>query len=156
MAGWRARVDLKDFVSGVLFMLVAAGFAYSALKNLSLGSARHMGPGYFPLIVAAALAFVGAVVALRAFAGRTEAIEIVGWRAFLLVMVAPAIYALAIAPLGFVPAIAMTTAAAAWASHMMSVRFSVLLTFFLTALCAVIFVYLLKMPVLLVGPWLQF
>jgi hypothetical protein len=44
------KIDRKEFASGLLLILVAAAFAASALRNLSLGSAASMGPGYFPLM----------------------------------------------------------------------------------------------------------
>jgi hypothetical protein len=156
MSGWRARIDLKEFVAGAIFMLVAVAFAFSALRNLSLGTAGKMGPGYFPLMVAAALALIGLVIALRAFGGRTEPINIVGWRGLVLVLAAPAAFALTVAPLGFVAAIVSATAAAAWASSIMTVRFSLGLVLFMTALCVVVFSTILKMPVPLIGAWLQF
>lgn len=155
MAGWRARIDLKEFVAGAVFMLVAAAFAFSALRNLSLGTAGKMGPGYFPLMVAAALALIGLVISLRAFAGRTETINVVGWRALVLVLAAPAAFALTVAPLGFVAAIVFATATAAWASRVMTVRFSLSLVLFMTTLCVVVFSTILKMPVPLIGAWLR-
>lgn len=155
MSGWRARIDLKEFVAGAIFMLVAAAFASSALRNLSLGTAGKMGPGYFPLMVAAALALIGLVIALRAFAGQTETINVVGWRGLVLVLAAPAAFALTITPLGFVAAIVCATAIAAWASSVMTVRFSLSLVLFMTALCVVVFSYILKMPVPLIGAWLR-
>ena len=155
MSGWRARIDLREFVAGAIFMLVAAAFALSALRNLSLGTAGKMGPGYFPLMVAAALAMIGLVISLRAVAGRTETINVVGWRGFVLVLAAPAAFALTVSPLGFVAAIVCATAIAAWASSVMTVRFSLGLVLFMTTLCVVVFSFVLKMPVPLFGAWIR-
>ncbi len=66
------KVDRKELASGLLLILVAAAFAASALRNLSLGSAASMGPGYFPLLVTMPLALIGLIVAARAF-GRGNA-----------------------------------------------------------------------------------
>src|SRR5688500_18417272 len=49
--GNRLRVDVKELAAGLLLIVVAAVFAASALRNLKLGTANAMGPGYFPLMV---------------------------------------------------------------------------------------------------------
>ena len=51
----------KDFVSGVMFMIVGAAFAWGATKY-SVGTGARMGPGYFPLMLGILLALLGAVV----------------------------------------------------------------------------------------------
>ena len=51
----------KDFVSGVMFMIVGATFAWGATKY-SVGTGARMGPGYFPLMLGILLALLGAMV----------------------------------------------------------------------------------------------
>ena len=54
----------KDFWSGVMFCGFAA-VAILAAYGYSLGSAGKMGPGYFPLLLAALLAVLGATLIAR-------------------------------------------------------------------------------------------
>lgn len=55
-----------DFNAGVLFLLIAAFFAvYST--DYSLGTATRMGPGYFPTMLAAIMAILGAITLGMAF-----------------------------------------------------------------------------------------
>ena len=54
----------KDFWSGVMFCGFAA-VAILATHGYSLGSAGKMGPGYFPLLLAALLAALGATLIAR-------------------------------------------------------------------------------------------
>lgn len=150
----RLRVDAKDFFAGALFIVIAAVFATSALRNLSLGSARAMGPGYFPLMMTVPLAGIGLAIILRAIGRPTEPVEFVSPRSLLLILAAPAAFALSIGRLGFIFALAATVLIAGFASRMMTARFAVALAVFMTGLCVLIFHYLLKMPVLLIGPWL--
>lgn len=55
----------KDFVSGVMFMVVGAAFAWGATKY-SVGSAARMGPGYFPLMLGILMAALGALITFNA------------------------------------------------------------------------------------------
>lgn len=56
--------NLKDFYTGLLFMLFGGGFMWGALRY-DLGTAARMGAGYFPLILGGILALLGVVVFLR-------------------------------------------------------------------------------------------
>ena len=147
-------IDLKELASGLLLILVAAAFAASALRNLSLGTAGSMGPGYFPLLVTMPLALIGLIVAARAFGRRDDPPETVRPIAFALVLAAPIAFALTVKGLGFVGAIALTVLVSAWASRAMAVRTALLTTAVISVLCVVIFYSLLRMPVALVGDWL--
>ena len=44
----------KDFWAGIMYMAVGLAFAIGA-KNYNIGTGARMGPGYFPLILAAIL-----------------------------------------------------------------------------------------------------
>ena len=122
------KVDLKELASGLLLILVAAAFAASALRNLSLGSAASMGPGYFPLLVTMPLALIGLIVTARAFGRGNAPQETVRPLAFVLVLAAPIAFALTVKGLGFVGAIALTVLVSAWASRAMTVRTALIIT----------------------------
>ena len=147
------KVDRKELASGILLIAVAAAFAASALRNLSLGSAASMGPGYFPLLVTMPLALIGLIVAARAFGRGNAPQETVRPIAFALALAAPIAFALTVKGLGFVGAIALTVLVSAWASRAMTVRTALLTTAVISVLCVVIFYSLLRMPVALVGDW---
>ncbi|MEP9354377.1 tripartite tricarboxylate transporter TctB family protein [Xanthobacter sp. KR7-65] len=53
-----------DFYSGLLLFSIAA-FALWYISGLEIGTARQMGPGYFPLGVALVLAAMGAFLLVR-------------------------------------------------------------------------------------------
>ena len=52
----------RDFWAGLLFVGIAALFIALA-SQYRFGEAHRMGPGYFPIMVGALLAILGAVVA---------------------------------------------------------------------------------------------
>jgi hypothetical protein len=94
----------KNFAVGAIFIGLAAVFAISAM-SLNIGTAGRMGPGYFPLMLAAALALLGlvlVVVGLRVpgdMPGRANV------RAIVLVGLAVAVFAFGVRPLGLVPTV---------------------------------------------------
>jgi hypothetical protein len=61
----------KDFFSGLLFMAIGVGFAWSA-SRYSIGNAAKMGPGYFPLLLGALLTVLGGVLVYKALVFETE------------------------------------------------------------------------------------
>jgi hypothetical protein len=150
-----ARVDVRDLVTGILLLAAAGFFALNGLMRLRLGTPASMGPGFFPVMIAAGLAVAAALIIVRAF-GRTAVIEgFVGPRSLLCILGAPVVFALAIAPLGFVPTMALTTLIAACGSRAMTWRFALGLTLSLTVLCTGLFLNLLQLPVPALGPWLS-
>lgn len=78
----------KDFWSGVMFIVVGAGFAWGAL-NYQFGSSARPGPGYFPLGLGVLLALLGALTLFEALTIDTEDGEPIGaiaWRPLLIVV----------------------------------------------------------------------
>lgn len=148
------RVDLRDLATGLLLLAAAGLFALGVLTKLSIGTPAAMGPGFFPLMAAAGLAVVAVLIAVRAFGRPTEAVGFARPRPLVCVLGAPILFALLVAPLGFVPTIAATTLLATVGSRLMTWRFALATTAALTLLCTVVFIVLLKIPVPLFGPWL--
>lgn len=54
----------RDFVSGLLFVIIGAAFALGATRY-SIGSSGNMGPGYFPLGLGALLVLLGGAITVR-------------------------------------------------------------------------------------------
>ncbi|TFL15164.1 tripartite tricarboxylate transporter TctB family protein [Pusillimonas caeni] len=67
LAGDAADMQVRnkqDFGAGVMFALIGAFACLGALKY-DMGTARDMGPGYFPFWLGACLTLLGASIALR-------------------------------------------------------------------------------------------
>lgn len=54
----------KDFVSGLLFVIVGAAFALGA-GRYATGTAADMGPGYFPRVLGVLLTLLGTAITVR-------------------------------------------------------------------------------------------
>src|SRR5439155_15765450 len=72
----------RDFLSGLLFVLIGAAFAWSAM-SYPIGHAARMGPGYFPLLLGILLGGLGTFIIFGAMVVETENGEPIGpwpWR----------------------------------------------------------------------------
>jgi len=72
----------RDFVAGLMFLIVGAAFAWGATKY-NVGTAARMGPGYFPLMLGIVLSLLGAGVLFESMVVETEDGEKIGkiaWR----------------------------------------------------------------------------
>lgn len=59
----------RDLLSGLLFLAIGGGFSLGAL-DLSIGTARRMGPGYFPLMIGSLLALIGLALMVKSIIRR--------------------------------------------------------------------------------------
>jgi len=78
----------RDFWSGLMFIVVGAGFAWGAL-NYSFGSSARPGPAYFPFGLGVLLAILGAFTLFEALTIETEDGEPVGhiaWKPLLIIL----------------------------------------------------------------------
>jgi Tripartite tricarboxylate transporter TctB family len=92
----------RDFWSGLMFVCVGIAFAVGA-TNYSMGSSARPGPGYFPLILSAFMALLGAVVLFKSLTIETDDGDPVGafaWRPLLVIVAAIVFFGLSLPRLG--------------------------------------------------------
>lgn len=92
----------RDFVSGLMFIVVGVIFAVGA-TNYSMGSSAKPGAGYFPLILSVLMAILGAVVLFKSLTIETEGGDPIGdiaWRPLLVIVASIAVFGLALPRLG--------------------------------------------------------
>lgn len=109
-ASWRGR----DVWAGLLFIAIGASAAWLA-RNLAVGQAMRMGPGYVPRGLAIVVMALGVIVLLRGLLRGSAAIEPGRWRPLLVVLGAILAFALLMAPAGLVVAGAALVVAARFA-----------------------------------------
>ncbi|WEF23563.1 tripartite tricarboxylate transporter TctB family protein [Paracoccus sp. S3-43] len=146
--------DGTDIAAGLLFMAIAAFFAWQSL-GLEMGTSIRMGPGYFPMVLSGLLFLLGAIILVKAF-GRAddEPFGAVAWRGILFILPAPIFFGLTVRGLGFVPALFITTLIATQASVRMRPLAALILAVAVTILSTLIFSYGLGLPFRRFGPWL--
>lgn len=134
----------KDFWAGVSFMLIA-GLAIHFSADLALGTARRMGPRYFPLLAASGLMIVGAVVAIGGLMREGERVGSLALRPFL-ILVAVLLFALLLRPLGLVLAVFAMVGVASVAGGRVRLVELAILAAGLSAFASLVFVWGLGLP----------
>ena len=127
----------------VFVMVTASGYA--------LGTARRMGPGYFPMLAGAVLAGFGVLLVLRGLLLGHEPIQGFAMRPALAVLAGAAAFALLLERAGLVVAIAAMIAIAAPACRDLTMRAVIGLAAVLALGSAIVFVLLLGQPIPLAG-----
>jgi hypothetical protein len=92
----------RDFVSGLMFIVVGVIFAVGA-TNYSMGSSAKPGAGYFPLILSVIMAILGAVVLFKSLTIETEGGDPIGsiaWKPLLVIVASITVFAIALPRLG--------------------------------------------------------
>jgi hypothetical protein len=146
----------KDFWAGVIFAAFGLAFAVASLRY-DLGTALRMGPGYFPLMLGGVLALLGLGIVAQGFLrGDIMPLGSIPWRGLILLTLAVLFFGFAVRRLGLAPALFGAVLLAAFSSRRTTIVVALAMAAGLTALCGLIFVELLSLPVPLIGPWLRF
>jgi len=157
-----ALASQKDFVSGLMFMVVGGGFAWGAI-DYEIGEAARMGPGYFPFMLGLLLVILGALVTFNAFktgAPGGDKIGAIAWRPLVFILGANLLFgallvgipSLGIPAFGLIVAIFGLVVMAGYAREGAKLKESLVLAALLAAGSYLAFVKLLNLqfPVL---PW---
>ena len=109
----------RDFVSGLLFIVVGAAFSWGAL-NYSFGESARPGPGYFPFGLGILLAILGGVVLFGALTIETEGGDKIGhiaWKPLIMILLTIAVFGSALPHLGMVIAVPILILMAGLSGH---------------------------------------
>ncbi len=145
----------KDFWAGLIYVTVGLAALWIGAEY-RIGSAGRMGPGYFPRALAIILIGIGAIAMARAFFAKGEPVGYIAWKPFFIILASCALFAFALPRVGFMIALLLLCLGSATASR--DFRFEPLAAFGLVALialCALVFVKGLGVPMPLLGYWLE-
>ncbi|MGU3495888.1 tripartite tricarboxylate transporter TctB family protein [Xanthobacteraceae bacterium A53D] len=143
----------KDVISGLLFIAIALLFAWQS-RELTVGTAMRMGPGYFPLLLSWLMGFLGLIVLINGLRFRGDAPSGFAWRALVILICATVFFGFGMRPLGFLPTLAITIFASTLASTLFRITTAVVITAVMTVFCWAVFILGLGLPLPLLGPWL--
>ena len=96
------KLDYADAIGGVLLVVGGLWFALYAM-NYDMGTARRMGPAYFPFGIGCLVVFFGLACLFSALR-RVGALPRVEWRPFITICAAVLAFALIIERFGLIPA----------------------------------------------------
>ncbi|KQX38017.1 hypothetical protein ASD04_10310 [Devosia sp. Root436] len=144
----------QDTALGGLFAVIG-GIALLMAVQYPFGSAGRMGPGFFPVIIATLLGLTGIAILVRARLAASEEITSARWLPLLIVPGAVALFGLLVEKLGLPLAVMLLTVGAATASvgFQLSWKATAGAAAF-SAVCALVFVKLLGLPIPIAGSWL--
>lgn len=149
------RFDTANLLCGLLFIALGLFFIIQSL-SLELGTAFRMGPGYFPLVLAAVLTLLGVVILVQSVRFTGEAIGALAWRGMLFILPAPIVFGLLVRGAGFVPALFIAAFIASFASERLRVPAALALATGITFFSVLVFSYGLGLPFERFGPWFRF
>ncbi len=92
----------RDFLSGLMFLVVGVAFAWGSTEY-SFGSSARPGPGYFPFGLGVLLAALGGFVLFKALTLESEGgdpIGVIAWRPLIVIVAAVAVFGVALPRLG--------------------------------------------------------
>ena len=135
----------RDFFAGAIFLLFGL-CAVLVGRDYPIGTALHMGSGYFPLVLGALLLLLGAGICIKGLVIDGEGLESIGLRPLLLVLLAIGAFAVSVEPIGLVAATVLMTLIGASASPESRWREVVVLTIALLGLSVGVFAYGLGLP----------
>jgi hypothetical protein len=135
----------KDLYAGALFLAFGVGFAWVA-RSYPLGTLRHMGPAYFPVVLGVIMAVLGILVAARAVTVDNPAPVRLVLRPLLLLLAGAVLFAVMIRGVGLVAALAGLVFVSALGGSEFRIREVIILWVALSILSVAIFIYGLGLP----------
>jgi hypothetical protein len=151
------KFDGMTTATGGFFVLSGGAFLIEALRNLTIGTAFQMGPGYFPALIAALLIIVGlglVGVSLTTRSDPDEAFGKISWRSVGLIVAAPIFFALMIRGIGILGTVFATSLLTSLADRAFDPWHSLALAAVLAIGSYLIFSWALGLPLPAFGSWL--
>ena len=147
----------RDFVSGLMFVLVGAGFAIGA-TNYSMGTSARPGAGYFPLMLSVIMAILGAIVLFKSLTIESPTGDPIGSIAFkplLIIVAAIVVFGLLLERLGMIITVPLLIIVASMAGDEFKLRGVLVSVVILTIGCWLVFILGLKLTIPLWPRFLQ-
>jgi putative tricarboxylic transport membrane protein len=145
--------NAKDLLAGLLFVAFGVAFLVVA-QNYEPGSARRMGPGYFPVVLSLVLIGIGLATMARAWLVPGEPVRDVAGKALALVTAAIVLFGLLVQGAGLGVAVMALAIMSALASRRFSPLPTLALALGLAAFSILVFVQGLGLQFRSIGPWL--
>lgn len=142
----------KDFWAGVIYLVIGAGAIWIA-GDYEMGTARRMGPAYFPVLVSIILVAIGAISLIRSFLTPGAPITGFAGRGLVMVIGATILFAFLVRGAGTIIALPVMIVVSAYASHHFRWGPTILLALGLTTFCVLVFLHGLGVPLPLLGAW---
>jgi hypothetical protein len=142
----------QDFLAGLAFISFAVIYGWLG-SDLDFGTLRRMGPGFFPTVLATVLVLIGLFLAVRAIWHSGEQFNGFAGKAIVLVGAATVSFGLLLKSAGMILAVAVVVVISSLASRSSRPLSTILGAVVLCAMCGLVFVEGLGLPMPLIGSW---
>jgi hypothetical protein len=142
----------KDLILGSLFVAGSAALAVLT-RGYQIGSAREMGPGFLPLILACCLGLLGLILVAQSFWGERDNVQNIVSRPLLMILGSATLFGLLIRPAGAAVAILALVAGAALAHPRHTLVSAAITAIVLAGVSVLLFAYLLGQQIPVLGYW---
>jgi hypothetical protein len=142
----------KDFWTGLIYIVFGSG-ALVIARDYGLGTARKMGPAFFPSILSVLLIIIGLISLARSVIRPGTPIGRFTIKGLLLVTGATLFFGLILRRAGLIVAMPALVIVSGYASRRFRWPAAVALAAALTAFCILIFLKGLGIPIPVIGPW---
>lgn len=143
----------KDFFSGIMFLSIVALFGFG-LRELPIGTAFRMGPGYFPMVLLIILAGLGIAITINGLRTKGDPLGEIPWRGLLLISLPIVFFGATLKGLGLVASLGITVFLTTLASREWGILYAILTTVILVAFSWLVFIKGLGLPISMRGPWI--
>ncbi len=135
----------QDFGAAILFLTIGIAGIYFG-RDLAFGTARHMGPGYFPTLLSCIIVALGVIVGLKSLTIEGPPIEPTKLRPLLFILIAILAFGYLIEQIGLAITTTALTIFAAYARKHVNLKETIALGLFLSAFAIGVFAYALGQP----------
>lgn len=132
----------RDFVSGLMFIIVGIAFAWGS-TSYNFGDSARPGPAYFPFGLGIILALLGAIVTFKALTIESEngdPIGAIAWKPLVIILGAVAVFGFALPRLGLIITIPLLIIISSLAGDEFSWLEVIILSVVLTLMSYLVFV----------------
>lgn len=130
---------------GSVLLLVLGLFFVSGSLDMELGTARRMGPGYFPLVLGSLVSFLAGLSVIKSFL-ENATIERIDIRSFAAVSSGVAAFAIVTPNFGLIPAAFLSVLASSLADSRLTVLLKLVLAIGVSLVVWLIFIIALQLP----------
>jgi putative tricarboxylic transport membrane protein len=142
----------KDFWTGIIYIAFGSG-ALIIARDYGFGTARKMGPAFFPAILSIILIVIGVISLVRSLIRPGTPIGRFTFKGLLLVTGATLLFGLLVRRAGLIVAMPALVIMSGYANRRFRWGSAVALAIVLTTFCILIFLKGLGIPLPVFGPW---
>jgi hypothetical protein len=149
---WKAIGESKDLWSGLFFFITGIIFV-GLSRNYQMGVAMKIGPAYFPTLLGSLLALIGLALMARAFIRPGPSVGHLAYSKIAWVVIANVLFAVSLRRLGLAVALILLVILSAYASKRFRWPAALCLAAGLSLGAVIVFIWLLKLPIPILGTW---